>query len=111
MIAKASVRYLRMTPRKVGYLIGPIRRRSVREAMTMLAVANRRAAQPVAKLIASAFANARVKDATLREEDVIISKATADEGPRWKRSRAAPFGRAARVLKRTTHVSVELEKR
>jgi len=110
MIAKATVRYLRMTPRKVGYVITPLRRRTVREALTMLAATNRRASQPVAKAVASAFANARVKDATLREEDVIISKAVAAEGPRWKRSRAAAFGRAAKVLKRTTHLSVELEK-
>lgn len=111
MLAKAIVRHLRMTPRKVGYLVAPLRRRSVAEALALLSATNRRAAKPVAKLVASAFANARQRDPGLREEDVIISKAVADEGPRWKRFRAAAFGRAARILKRTTHVTVELEKK
>ena len=111
MIAKAIARYVRMTPRKVGYVITPLRRRTVSEALTMLSVVNRRAARPVAKLVASAFANARQRDPELREEDVIISKVVADEGPRWKRFRAAAFGRASRVLKRTTHITVELDKK
>ena len=44
-------------------------------------------------------------------EDLIISKAVANEGPRWKRFRAAGFGRANRILKRTSHIIVELEKK
>jgi len=67
--------------------------------------------EDVAKVVASAFANAKQKNPDLREEDVIISSLIANEGPRWKRFRAAAFGRAARILKRTTHISVELEKR
>jgi large subunit ribosomal protein L22 len=111
MIAKAIARYVRMTPRKVGYVITPLRKRTVADALTVLSTVNRRAAKPVAKVIASAFANARVQHPTLREEDVYISKVVADEGPRWKRFRAVAFGRAARVLKRTTHITVELEKK
>ena len=111
MIAKAIARYVRMTPRKVDYVIRPLRRRTVSEALTMLSVTNRRAAKPVAKLVASAFANARQQHPELREDQVVISKAVADEGPRWKRFRAAAFGRAARILKRTTHITVELEKK
>ncbi|MBI1991684.1 MAG: 50S ribosomal protein L22 [Candidatus Omnitrophica bacterium] len=111
MLAKAVARYVRMTPRKVGYLVGPLRKRSVAEALALLSTTNRRAARPVAKLVASAFANARQRYPELREDDVIISKAIANEGPRWKRFRAAAFGRAARVLKRTTHITVELEKK
>ena len=100
-----------MTPRKVGYVVRPLRRRTVAQALAMLSVTNRRAAQPVAKLVASAFANARSRYPELREDDVVISKLVADEGPRWKRFRAAAFGRAARVLKRMTHITVELEKK
>ena len=111
MLAKAIARYVRMTPRKVDYVISPLRRRTVAEALTMLSVTNRRAAKPVAKLVASAFANARQQHPELREDQVVISKAVADEGPRWKRFRAAAFGRAARILKRTTHITVELEKK
>ena len=111
MLAKAMARQVRMTPRKVGYMMTPLRRRTVADALNLLSAANRRAARPVAKVLASAFANAQQKDPTLRAEDVIISKMAANEGPRWKRFRAAAFGRAARILKRTTHIIVELEKK
>ena len=99
-----------MTPRKVGYVLAPIRRRSVADALAVLAATNRRAAKPIAKAIASAFANARQRDPALRPEQVVISKALANEGSRWKRFRAAAFGRASRVLKRTTHLVIELER-
>ncbi|MBI4341712.1 MAG: 50S ribosomal protein L22 [Candidatus Omnitrophica bacterium] len=111
MLAKASVRYLRITPRKAGYMITPLRQQTVAKALAVLSAANRRAAGPVAKLVASAFANARQKQPELRAEDVIISRVFANEGPRWKRFRAGGFGRAQRILKRTTHITVELEKR
>lgn len=111
MLSKAIARHVRMTPRKVGYIITPLRRRTVAEALAILSAANRRAAKPVAKLVASAFANARQQHPELQEDQVIITKVVADEGPRWKRFRAAAFGRAARVLKRTTHITVELERK
>ena len=111
MIAKAIARHVRMTPRKVGYVATPLRKQTVADALAWLSATNRRAARPLAKLIASAFANARQRYPELREADVIISKLVADDGPRWKRFRAAAFGRAARILKRTTHITVELEKR
>ena len=110
-IGTAIARYVRMTPRKVGYVALPLRRRTVAEALALLSATPRRAALPIAKLVASAFANAKQRHPDLREEDVIISSLIANEGPRWKRFRAAAFGRAARVLKRTTHISVELERR
>ena len=111
MLAKAIARHVRMTPRKVGYVIAPLRKRSVADALALLSVTNRRAAKPVAKLVASAFANARQRDPALREDDVMISRAFANEGPRWKRLRAAAFGRASRILKRTTHITVELARK
>ena len=110
-LARAVARHVRMTPRKVGYVAVPLRKQTVAAALARLSVTNRRAAKPLAKLVASAFANARQRHPELREEDVVITKLVADEGPRWMRFRAAAFGRAARILKRTTHITVELEKR
>ena len=110
-LARAVARHVRMTPRKVGYVALPLRKQTVAAALVQLSVVNRRAAKPLAKLLASAFANARQRHPELREEDVIISKLVADEGPRWKRFRAAAFGRAARILKRTTHITIELERK
>jgi large subunit ribosomal protein L22 len=110
-LTRAVARHVRMTPRKVGYVATPLRKQTVAAALAKLSTVNRRAAKPLAKLVASAFANARQRHPELREEDVVISKLVADEGPRWKRFRAAAFGRAARILKRTTHITIELEKR
>ena len=100
-----------MTSRKLAYVMVPLRKLTVAQAMALLSSANRRAAGPLAKLIASAFANARQTNPVLREDEVIISKLVADEGPTWKRFRPAAFGRAVPVLKRTSHVTVELEKK
>ncbi len=111
MLATAKVRYLRMTARKVGYVLAPLRKRTVAEALAMLSATNRRAAQPIAKAIASAFASARQRQPTLQPEDVLVSRLAANQGPSWKRYRAAAFGRAARILKRTTHLVVELDKK
>ena len=111
MLAKAIARHVRMTSRKVDYVITPLRLRTVAEALAWLSATKRRAAKPVAKVIASAFANAKQQHPDLRDDQVIISKVVADQGPSWKRFRAAAFGRASRILKRTTHITVELERK
>jgi large subunit ribosomal protein L22 len=110
MIAKAIARHVRMTARKVDYVAVPLRQKTVASALAQLSVGNRKAARPLSKLIASAFANARQQHPELREEDLVITKLTADQGPTWKRFRAAAFGRAARILKRTSHITVELDR-
>ena len=110
MLAKAIARHVRMTSRKISYVATPLRQQTVGQALTALSATNRRAAKPLAKLIASAFANARQRYPELREDEVVITKLVADEGPTWKRFRAAAFGRAARILKRTTHITVELDR-
>ncbi|MBI2885088.1 MAG: 50S ribosomal protein L22 [Candidatus Omnitrophica bacterium] len=107
-LAKAVIKYVRMSPRKVRYVMEPLRNRSVADALNVLGSTNRRASKPLAKAIASAFANAKLADPTLGEERVIISRMTADGGPAWKRFRAAAFGRAVSIRKRTTHITVEL---
>jgi len=110
MLAKAIAKYVRMSPRKARYVIDPLRHRSVAEALGLLATMNRRASKPVAKVIASAFANARQRDPALGKEQVVISRLIADGGPVWKRFRPAAFGRAVQIRKGTTHLTVELER-
>ncbi|MBI3324965.1 MAG: 50S ribosomal protein L22 [Candidatus Omnitrophica bacterium] len=110
MIARAVAKYVRMSPRKVRYVMEPLRLRTVAEALAILATTRRRASKPVAKAVASAFANARQRDPTLAEEQVVISRLFADGGPVWKRFRAAAFGRAAKIRKPTTHITVELDR-
>ena len=111
MIARVVIKYIRMSPRKMRYVMAPLRRRTVADALNCLAVANRRASKPLAKAIASAFANAKQADPMLGEEQVIISRLVADGGPVWKRVRPAAFGRAVGIRKPTTHITVELDRR
>ena len=110
MIARAVEKYVRMSPRKVRYVLDPLRDRTVAQALVILSSANRRACKPVAKAIAAAFANARQLDPTLSEEQVVISRLFADGGPAWKRFRAAAFGRAVNIRKETAHITVELDR-
>ena len=109
MLATAKLRYLRTSARKARFVIDPLRGKSVAQALVILGTFNRRAAQPVTKLVASALANAQQRDATLTEGRLLISKIFADEGPMWKRFRAAAMGRATRIRKRTCHITVELD--
>ena len=110
MLGRAIERYVRMSPRKVRFVMDPVRGRSVAQALDLLAGMHRRAAKAVRKAVVSAFANARQKDPTLTEETVVISRMLADGGPSWKRFRPAAFGRAVPILKRTSHITVEIDR-
>lgn len=107
MITKAKAKNIRISPRKARLVIDEVRGKDVVSSLAALKVINRRASQPVEKLIKSAVSNAKQKG--VGEHQLYISKITADPGPTWKRFRAAPFGRAVRILKRTTHISLELD--
>jgi large subunit ribosomal protein L22 len=61
----------------------------------------------IGKILSSALANAKTKGLDVGR--LVISKIVADEGPRWKRFRPAAFGRATEILKRTSHISIELD--
>ena len=111
MLARAVEKYIRVSPRKVRYLLGTLRQRTVSEALGFLAAGDRRACKPLAKAIASAYANARQSDPMLAEDQVVISRVIADGGPVWKRFRPAAFGRAVGIRKPTTHITVELDRR
>lgn len=110
MLARAVEKYIRMSPRKIRYVMEPVRHRTVADALNVLSIANRRACKPVMKAIASAFANARQVEPTLTEDQLVITRLTADEGPVWKRFRARAFGRAAGLRKPTAHITVELDR-
>ena len=107
MIAHAQAKFLRGSPRKVGLVIDLIRGKGVLESEGILANVNKGCTKMIRKLLHSAVSNAKQKG--LMEEQLVISKVTADQGPSWKRYRAASFGRAAPILKRTTHLTIELD--
>jgi large subunit ribosomal protein L22 len=105
--SRAQLRYLRMTPMKVRRVVDLIRNRSVTDALSILKYAQQAAAEPVAKLVASAAANAE-HNGGLDRETLVISKATVDEGPTMKRFQPRAQGRAFRIRKRSSHVTIEV---
>ena len=107
MIAKAELRFVRVSARKIRQVIDLIRNLDVKQALSILATVNKRSKVIVEKLLRSAISNA--KNRGLKEEDLYISKIIADEAARWKRYRAVAFGRATEILKRTSHVRIELD--
>ena len=106
-VVRASARYMRIAPRKARLVADQVRGLSVPEARTLLDFSGRGAARDIAKLIASAAANAE-NNHELVAEDMRIAEIQVDEGPTLKRWRARARGRASRIEKRTSHVSVAL---
>jgi large subunit ribosomal protein L22 len=107
MIAKAEGKFLRITPTKVRLVIDLIRNRSVLEAEAILINLNKRPKELLIKLLKQAVANAKVKG--FNPTQLYVSKIVCDNGPSWKRFKAAAFGRASPILKRTSHISIELD--
>jgi large subunit ribosomal protein L22 len=108
----ARVRSIRVTPQKARRVIALIKGRQATEALAILKFAPQGASEPVYKLVASAIANARVKaDASntyLDEQDLFVANAYVDEGTTLKRFQPRAQGRAFRINKRTSHITVVL---
>jgi large subunit ribosomal protein L22 len=106
--AVARARYVRVTPMKARRVIDLIRGRTAREALAVLEFAPQTASAPVSKVLASAMANAE-NNLGLDPDSLIVSGAFVDEGPTLKRFRPRAQGRAYRIRKRTSHITVEVE--
>jgi ribosomal protein L22 len=106
-VVRASARYARIAPRKARLVADQVRGLPVPEARTLLDFSARGAARDIGKLIASAAANAEANH-ELVADDLRVAEISVDEGPTLKRWRARARGRATRIDKRTTHVSVAL---
>jgi len=104
---KAAAKWVRISPRKARLVVEHIRGRGVPEARTVLAFTPRAAAREVEKLLKSAVANAEANH-DLIGDDLVVSAAYVDEGPVFKRWRARARGRAARIRKRTCHITLKL---
>jgi large subunit ribosomal protein L22 len=108
----ARVRHIRVTAQKARRVVDLIRGKQATEALAILKFAPQGASEPVYKLVASAMANARVKaDASnqyLDEQDLFVARAFVDEGTTLKRFQARAQGRAFKILKRTSHITVVL---
>ena len=110
MEAKASARHVRVTPQKARRVVDLIRGKAATDAVTVLRFAPQAAADPVQKVLESAIANARVKadkeSVAFDERNLVITAAFVDEGPTMKRFRPRAQGRAGRINKRTSHITV-----
>jgi len=106
--ARAVAKYVHMSPTKVRRVTALVKGRRVAEALDILRYAPQAAATPVYKVIASAAANAENNHAMDRES-LVVAVAIADEGPTLKRIRPRAQGRAYRIRKRTSHITVEVE--
>ena len=102
---RATAKYVRVAPRKVRSVIALIRNKSVAQAAEILQFSTRAAADDVAKVLASAVANAEYNN-NLRADDLVVKTAYVDEGPTLKRSRPRAKGSASRINKRMSHITV-----
>lgn len=115
MQARAIAKYVRMSPRKVRLVVDQIRGKGVNDAYAILQFSKKGAAEPVSKTLRSAVANAQNKaqdqgDA-LDLDDLVVHEIYVDEGPTLRRFRAAAQGRAAPIRKRTSHITVVVDKK
>lgn len=110
MEIKAAARFVRISPRKARLIMGQVRGKRVEEALNMLSFASQRGAGIVKKLIHSAVANAQ-ENANMDVDSLYIAKIYADEGPTLKRWRPRALGRATRIRKRTSHLTVVLDEK
>ena len=108
MISKASVSFVRISPRKVRYVIDMIRHKSVPQAQAILIGSPRRGGEILQKLLAQAV-DAAGRNSQIAPEQLVVSKVLADGGPTMKRFRAATMGRANHIKKRTSHIQIELD--
>jgi large subunit ribosomal protein L22 len=106
--ARASARYVRISPNKARRVINLVRGLPAKEALTVLQFAPQAASEQVYKVLASAIANAENNE-RLDPDALLVSEAYVDEGPTLKRFRPRAQGRAYRIRKRTCHITIAVE--
>ena len=107
MEVKAALRYARISPQKVRNIVGALKGQPVEIGLNKIKFMPQKSARIVEKIIRSAVANAD-QHSGMDVDSLIIRNITADEGPMLKRFRARARGRGARILKRTSHITVFL---
>ena len=107
MEAKAIAKYVRMSPRKAGYICSLVRGKSVDEAVAILKYMPQRSATVIAKVINSAAANAENNN-NMDRDKLYVAEIYANQGPTMKRILPRAKGSADRIRKRTSHIKVVL---
>jgi len=111
MDAKAEARYIRISPQKARLVMDLIRGRRAGDALNILRATNKRIAPTVEKVLRSAIANAENRSNDVDVDALYVMEAHVNEGPRQKRIRPAPMGRAYRYQRRTSHLVVRVAER
>ena len=104
----ATAKYIRISTRKCQAVVDLIRGKSVREAEAILQYTPKSATEPVAKLLKSAIANAE-NNLEMNRDDLYVAEAFANQGPTLMRFRPRAHGRASRIRKRTSHITIVLD--
>jgi large subunit ribosomal protein L22 len=110
-LAKAEARYVRVSAQKVRLVIDLIRGQQAGDAINILQGVNKRIAPEVEKVLRSAIANAENKSEDVDVDRLFVTEAYVNEGPRQKRIRPAPMGRAYRYQRRMAHIVVKVGER
>jgi len=106
MEARAEARYIRVSPQKARLVVDLIRGRNAGEALNILRSTNKRISPAVEKVLRSAIANAQNLSTDVDVDKLVVAEAYVNEGPRTKRVRPAPMGRAYRYQRRSAHIAV-----
>ena len=110
MEAKAYLRYVRISPRKIQIVCDLIRGKDAQTAMAILMQTPKAASEPLMKLLKSACANAE-NNFSMDPEKLVVTQVFATPGPILKRIRPSAHGRAFRVLKRTSHITIVVKEK
>jgi len=108
MEAKAEARYIRVSPQKARLVVDQIRGKKAGQAITILQTINKRIAPAVEKVLRSAIANARNSPEEMDVDQLVVTEAYVHDGPRMRRIRPAPMGRAYRYQRRSAHIVVKV---
>jgi large subunit ribosomal protein L22 len=113
MEARATGKFVKGSPQKARLVIDLIRGKSVQQALSILRFTKKRATGPIAKVLLSAVANARERNATADVDQFVVENAVINTGPtKWRRRlRPAPMGRAYRQQRRYQHISITIKGR
>ena len=108
MEVKAEARYIRTSPQKIRLVVDLIRGQKAGDAINILQTTNKRIAPSVEKVLRSAIANAENRSNVVDVDLLFVTEAYVNEGPRMKRVRPAPMGRAYRYQRRMSHIVVKV---
>jgi len=110
MEARATARFMRVSPRKARLVVDRIRGKNISDAKTVLSLANKACARTVKKVLESAVANA-AQTGVIDTDILFVKKAYVDGATSLKRFRPAPMGRAHRYRRRTSHITIVVDEK